>query len=100
MIFDALRRHIAQQQPERLREVVDLSIKDRVRLWRLPNTVHEKSQLYKISLTHLDLKNLNADEIRDSCHDAVLRRYCPLANDAACQAFVASKAAPHRQSGR
>ena len=26
---------------------------------------------------------------RYSCRDAVLRRYCPLANDAACQAFVA-----------
>jgi hypothetical protein len=70
MIFDALCRHIAQQQSERLREVVDLSIKNRVRLWRLPNTVHEKSKLYKISLTHLDLKNLNADEIRESATTA------------------------------
>ncbi|MGZ8532553.1 MAG: hypothetical protein ACXW6J_18410 [Candidatus Binatia bacterium] len=49
MIFDALRRHIAQQQPERLREVVDLSIKNRVRLWRLKNAVDEKSKLYNQS---------------------------------------------------
>ena len=55
MIFDALRRHVAQQLPERLREVVDLSIKDRMRLLRLPNTVHEKSQLYKTLLTPADL---------------------------------------------
>jgi hypothetical protein len=65
MVFDALRRHIAQQLPERLREVVDLSIKDRMRLWRLPNTVHEKSKLYKIILAHAELENLNADEIRE-----------------------------------
>lgn len=64
MVFDALRRHIAQQLPERLREVVDLSIKDRLRLWRLPNTVHEKSQLYKIILTPAELVALNGDEIR------------------------------------
>ncbi|MGZ8483670.1 MAG: hypothetical protein ACXW6R_07055 [Candidatus Binatia bacterium] len=49
MIFDALRRHIAQQQPERLREVVDLSIKNRVRPWRLKNAVDEKSKLYNQS---------------------------------------------------
>ena len=64
MLFDALRRHIAQQLPERLREVVDLSIKDRMRLLRLPNTVHEKSKLYKCILTPAELQKLNADEIR------------------------------------
>ena len=64
MVFDALRRHIAQQLPERLREVVDLSIKDRMRLLRLPNTAHEKSKLYKISITPTELKILTADEIR------------------------------------
>jgi len=64
MVFDALRRHIAQQLPERLREVVDLSIKDRMRLWRLPNTVHEKSQLYKIIITPAELVALNTEEIR------------------------------------
>ena len=65
MVFDALRRHIGQQLPERLREVVDLSIKDRMRLLRLPNTVHEKSLLYKIIITPRELKILNADEIRE-----------------------------------
>lgn len=63
MVFDALRRHLAQQLPERLREVVDLSIKDRMRLWRLPNTVHEKSRLYKIILTPAELAALTADGI-------------------------------------
>jgi len=71
MLFDALRRHLAQQIPERLREVVDLSIKDRMRLLRLPNTVHEKSQLYKTLLTPSDLVKLNADEIRQRAHQAM-----------------------------
>jgi hypothetical protein len=71
MLFDALRRHIAQQLPERLREVVDLSIKDRMRLLRLPNTVHEKSQLYKTLLTPADLVKLNADDICQRARQAM-----------------------------
>lgn len=71
MLFDALRRQIAQQLPERLREVVDLSIKDRMRLLRLPNTVHEKSQLFKTLVTPADLAKLNADEIRQRASQAI-----------------------------
>jgi len=70
-IFDALRRHIAQHLPDRLREVVDLSIKDRMRLLRLPNTVHEKSRLYKTLVTPADLVKLNADEIRHRASQAI-----------------------------
>lgn len=64
MVFDALRRHLAQRLPEGLREVVDLSIKDRMRLWRLPNTVHEKSRLYKIIVTPAELAALDGDGLR------------------------------------
>ena len=71
MIFDALRRQIAQQLPERLREVVDLSIKDRMRLLRLPNTMHEKTQLYKTLVAPADLAKLNADEIRQRASRAI-----------------------------
>jgi len=71
MVFDALRRHIAQQLPERLREIVDLSIKDRMRLLRLPNTVHEKTRLYKTLMTPADLLKLNADEIRRRARQAI-----------------------------
>ncbi|MGZ8488326.1 MAG: primase C-terminal domain-containing protein [Candidatus Binatia bacterium] len=145
------------RSPERLREVVDLSIKNRVRLWRLKNAVDEKSKLYnqshalrseesqcrysRVATTarsvwprSFRLLGLSAEECqknlhvwndqndidlpngelasvvrsayqhrlpyRSSRHDALLRRYGLLANDAACQAFVASKAAPHCQSGR
>ena len=48
LIFDSLRRHLALEVPEPFRDTVDLAIKDRVRLLRLPNTIHEKSKLYKV----------------------------------------------------
>lgn len=64
MLFDALRRHIAHELPESLRDVVDLSIKDRMRLLRLPNTVHEQSRLYKTLITPADLLRLDAAAIR------------------------------------
>jgi hypothetical protein len=64
MIFDSMRRHFAQELPENLRETVDLSIKDRVRLLRLPNTIHEKSKLHKVILSLDELGRLNPDEIR------------------------------------
>jgi hypothetical protein len=64
-IFDSVRRHLAQELPEPLRATVDLSIKDRVRLIRLPNTVHEKSQLYKIILSANELEKLTSRQIRE-----------------------------------
>ncbi|HXV80824.1 MAG TPA: primase C-terminal domain-containing protein [Candidatus Binatia bacterium] len=64
LIFDSLRRHLALEIPEPLRDTMDLAIKDRVRLLRLPNTIHEKSNLYKISLTLEELRSLSPVEIR------------------------------------
>lgn len=64
-IFDAFRRHLAQELPEPMRETVDLSIKDRVRLLRLPNTIHEKSKLHKIILSADEIKNASVQEIRE-----------------------------------
>ena len=63
-IFAALRRHLAQEIAESLRETVDLSIKDRMRLWRLPNTIHEKSKLHKIILSAEELRSLDVGQIR------------------------------------
>jgi hypothetical protein len=67
-IFDALRRHLAHELPEPMRENVDLSIKDRVRLLRLPNTIHEKSKLYKIILSAAEVEKLDGRQIRDRAH--------------------------------
>jgi Primase C terminal 1 (PriCT-1) len=64
-IFDSLRRHLAQELPEPLRETIDLSIKDRVRLLRLPNTIHEKTKLYKVPIGAAELTGLSAPAIRE-----------------------------------
>jgi hypothetical protein len=64
LIFDSLRRHLALEIPEPYRGTVDLAIKDRVRLLRLPNTIHEQSKLYKVSLNWDELQRLSAAEIR------------------------------------
>jgi hypothetical protein len=73
VVFDCMRRHLAQDLPERLRATVDLTIKDRVRLLRLPNTIHEKSKLYKMILSPTELANLGPRQIRD-----IARRTRPL----------------------
>jgi Primase C terminal 1 (PriCT-1) len=65
-IFDSIRRHLVQELPEPLRETVDLSIKDRVRLLRLPNTIHEKSKLNKIILNPAELDYLNPGDLCES----------------------------------
>jgi Primase C terminal 1 (PriCT-1) len=65
LIFASMRRHLALEIPETLRETIDLVIKDRVRLLRLPNTIHEKSKLYKVSLSLEELRQLSPAEIRE-----------------------------------
>lgn len=63
-IFDSLRRHLAQELAEPQRQTVDLTIKDRVRLLRLPNTIHEQSMLYKVILNTAELHELGPKQIR------------------------------------
>ncbi len=63
LVFDAMRRHLAQQLPVSLRDTVDLGIKDRVRLLRLPNTIHEKSKLYKVIIPIEELKTAGPKNI-------------------------------------
>ena len=65
LIFDSLRRHLALEIPEPFRDTIDLAIKDRVRLLRLPNTIHEKSKLYKVSISLEELRRLSPAEIRE-----------------------------------
>ena len=64
LLFDAMRRHLALELPEKLREPMDLAVKDRLRLLRLPNTVHEKSKLHKVLLSLDELQALSPDGIR------------------------------------
>ncbi len=65
LVFDSLRRHLALELPENLRETIDLGIKDRLRLLRLPNTIHEKSKLYKVNVSLEELQRLTPPEIRE-----------------------------------
>lgn len=64
LLFDSMRRHLAHELPESLRDTMDLAIKDRVRLLRLPNSQHERSKLYKVLLTFDELSSLDPREIR------------------------------------
>ena len=64
LIFDSMRRHLAQGLPEHLRGTLHVTIGDRVRLLRLANTIHEKSKLHKIILSHYEISRLSVDEIR------------------------------------
>jgi hypothetical protein len=43
----------------------DWSLYSRGRLWRVPNTLHSKTGLYKIPLTAKELERLTIDEIRE-----------------------------------
>jgi hypothetical protein len=74
-IFDSIRRHLAQELPEPLRETVDLSIKDRVRLLRLPNTIHEKSKLHKIILSPGEIESVDPQKIRELARTASPLRF-------------------------
>jgi len=77
-IFDSMRHHLAQELPQPLRETVDLTIKDRVRLLRLPNTVHEKSKLNKVILSLEELRRMTAEEVRSHARS---RRALALTDD-------------------
>lgn len=58
-----MRHHLTKSLPEALEKAVDLSIKDRVRLLRLPNTRHEKSGLYKVVLNREELSSFTRRQI-------------------------------------
>ncbi len=65
LLFDSIRRHIAQELPSEHRETVDLGIKDRVRLLRLPNTIHERSGLYKVLIPLEELNRIHPKEVKE-----------------------------------
>jgi primase-like protein len=97
LIFDSLRRHLALEIPEPFRDTVDLAIKDRVRLLRLPNTIHERSKLYKVILSLDELRCLSPAEIRECARTlrtltvtdetGFLSTADVIENPAACQLF-------------
>ena len=46
-------------------KTIDTQIYDNKRLFRIPNTIHEKSGLYKIPITPNELRNLSETDIRN-----------------------------------
>jgi hypothetical protein len=45
-------------------KTIDTQVYDRKRLFRIPNTIHEKSNLYKIQITYNELKNSSLPDIK------------------------------------
>jgi len=64
-IFSTLREKLIYAWPDFDRSSVDLTIKDTVRLLRLPNTVNAKSGLYKIGLDYEQVMGESTAKILD-----------------------------------
>lgn len=63
-VFSRLRLQILAALPDVARPLFDLTIGDKVRLLRLPNTRHAASRLYKVPLAPAELLTASATEIR------------------------------------
>jgi hypothetical protein len=60
-----LHRHLKHAAQLVLQDIpYDHSVYDKLRLWRLPNSQHSKTELYKIPLTADEVLTLGIDEIR------------------------------------
>lgn len=64
-IFSTLREELVYAWPEFDRSSIDLTIKDPVRLLRMPNTLNAKSGLYKIGLDYGEVMNMSILKIQD-----------------------------------
>ena len=63
-VFSRVRLQVLRALPDTARLFFDLTIGDKVRLLRLPNTRHEGSGLYKVALEGAELLAGSVDEIR------------------------------------
>jgi len=63
-IFHQIASDIHTCHPGRHLDSIDLRIYDRVRMWRLVNSRHEKSGLYKVRIAHDEVLRLGLDEIK------------------------------------
>ena len=62
-IFAELRKEFAYKAG--IEEYVDMQIKDKLRLLRLPNTINKKSGLYKVQLSWEQALKMSQEEIRE-----------------------------------
>lgn len=61
-IYKTIANYVKDFTPNK---TLDTQIYDNKRLFRIPNTINEKSKLYKIAITVDELRNLSEDEIKD-----------------------------------
>ncbi len=61
--FSQFRKEILLQMPEIEQNIFDLTIKDKVRLLRLPNTKNQKTQKYKVQLLPEELFQFSTKDI-------------------------------------
>ncbi len=70
LVFSEIRKEIARQAKVKKRDAVDCSIKDKVRLFRVVNTINAKSGLYKVQLTLEELFKSGVEDIRNKARKA------------------------------
>jgi hypothetical protein len=90
-IFSTLREDLIYLLPDFGRSLVDLTIKDSVRLLRLPNTIHAKSGLYKIPL---DFDEILSNSISDIQEKAKKARSLPFTDETGLVSNVSVEAHP------
>jgi hypothetical protein len=64
LVFSKVREGIAEELGVG-KSCIDMSVKDRVRLLRLPNSQHGRSKLYKIQLRYDELLKLDVSDIKE-----------------------------------
>ncbi|MGD2092368.1 MAG: hypothetical protein PVH61_39740 [Candidatus Aminicenantes bacterium] len=72
--FSILREKLAEKSHAD-KDTVDFSIKDKMRLWRVPCTINQKSGLYKIQLTLEEVFALSPDQIKRKAKNPQLLFY-------------------------
>jgi len=68
LVFSQFRKELILDIPQLKTDVIDLTIKDKVRLLRLPNTINQKTQKYKIPLLPEELMHNSIPEILEKAN--------------------------------
>lgn len=73
-VFKLIAKDLAEQCPN---GTLDLKIYDKRRLMRMPNSIHPKTNLYKVPLTYAQLTTMTPDEIREAAKENYRIAYPP-----------------------
>ncbi len=75
LVFGELRSRLIKVSKLKRTDSIDLSIRDKNRLWRLPGTINKKTGLFKTQLELEELKRLGLEEIKELSRQAKPTRY-------------------------